>query len=190
MAQVNKSAYDIKSSYDLKGTKTGTTDSDFATEKVGNYSQPGIHDGDERDASGMKKKFDRGDPGEDKRDIIQEKGKFTKPNVDQPVEYTQAGMNPDVPQNASGKLKFDRAAPEENPDALRKLKSQSVVHSETSKPNYVEEEAMRHKYNIVKEFSGKDESNFLQGLVAKAEAGGWRSPIIDDIKHRIEYLGK
>lgn len=157
--------------------------------KPGNYSQPGIHDGDERDASGMKRKFDRGDPGEDKEDIIQDKEKLGRHlNTDQPVEYTQPGFNPDVSQNASGKLKFDRAAPEENPDGYEKLKHQSVVHTETSKPNYVEEEALRHKDTIVKEFSGKDEADFLQGLVVKAESGGWKSPIIDDIKHRIEYL--
>lgn len=160
------------------------------SKKVGDYSEPGIHDGDERDAAGMKKKFDRGDPGEDKKDIIQEKGKFTKPNVEQPNEYTEAGFNEDVPTNASGKLKFDRAAPEENPDGLQKLKHQSVIHSETSKPNYVEEEALRHKDTIVTGFSGKSETEFLQGLIIKAEAGGWKSPLVDEMKHRIEYLAE
>lgn len=156
--------------------------------KTGDYSEPGIHDGDERDASGMKKKFDRGDPDEDKTDIIQDKVKGGKPNVEQPIEYTEAGFNEEVPVNSSGKLKYDRAAPEENPDAFKKIEHQAVVHSETSKPNYVEEEAIRHKSNIVQQFSGKEESDFLQGLVVKASAGGWNSPIIDEIKHRIEYL--
>lgn len=156
--------------------------------KVGDYSEPGIHDGDERDAAGMKKKFDRGDPGEDKEDIIQDKVKGAKPNVEQPIEYTEAGFNEDVPVNSSGKLKYDRAAPEENPDAYRKLEHQSVVHSETSQPNYVEEEARRHKETIVQAFSGKEEAEFLQGLVTKASSGGWNSPIVDDIKHRIEFL--
>lgn len=155
---------------------------------VGDYSEPGIHAGDERSADGTKKKFDRGDPGEDKEDIIQEKGKHSKPNVEQPHEYTEAGFNEDVPTNASGKLKFDRAAPEENPDAYEKLQHQSVVHEETSKPNYVEEEAKRHKETVVAGFSGKDEIDFLQSLLVKAEAGGWKTPINDDIKHRIEYL--
>lgn len=159
-----------------------------SSKKVGDYSEPGIHDGDERDAAGMKKKFDRGDPGEDKEDIIQDKVKSGKPNVEQPNEYTEAGFNEDVPTNASGKLKFDRAAPEENPDAFQKMQHQTVVHSETSKPNYVEEEALRHKETVVAGFSGKEEADFLQGLVVKASSGGWNSPIIDDIKHRIEYL--
>lgn len=157
--------------------------------KVGDYSEPGIHDGDERDASGMKKKFDRGDPGEDKRDIIQEKEELGRHlNTLQPNEYTEPGFNENVPTNASGKLKFDRAAPEENPDGYEKLQHQNVLYSETSKPNYVEEEAQRHKENIVQGFSGKDEINFLQGLLVKAESGGWKTPINDEIKHRIEYL--
>lgn len=156
--------------------------------KVGDYSEPGIHDGDERDAAGMKKKFDRGDPGEDKEDIIQDKVKGGKPNVEQPIEYTEPGFNEDVPTNASGKLKYDRAAPEENPDAYQKLQHQTVINSETSQPNYVELEAQRHKETVVQQFSGKEEADFLQGLVTKAEAGGWKSPIIDDINHRIEYL--
>lgn len=155
----------------------------------GDYSEPGIHSADEKDSSGHKKKFDRGDPGEDKTDIIQEKGKFSKPNVEQPNEYTEAGLNSEVPTNASGKLKFDRAAPEENPDGYEKLQHKSVLHTETSQPNYVEQEAQRHKESLVQGFSGLSETEFLQSLVTKAEAGGWKSPVIDEIKHRIEFLG-
>lgn len=157
--------------------------------KPGDYSEPGIHDGDEMDAAGMKKKFDRGDPGEDKEDIIQKKENLGRNlNTDQPIDYTEPGFKENVPINSSGKLKFDRAAPEENPDAFQKSEHQTVLSSETSKPNYVEEEALRNKQTIVQQFSGKEEVEFLQGLVLKAESGGWKSPIIDEIKHRIEYL--
>lgn len=156
--------------------------------KRGDYSEPGIHDGDERDSAGMKKKFDRGDPGEDKEDIIQDKIKGGKPNTEQPIEYTEAGFNEDVPTNASGKLKYDRAAPEENPDAYQKLQHQTVLSSESSQPNYVELEAKRNKQVTIEQFSGKEESEFLQGLVIEAQAGGWNSPIIEKINHRIEYL--
>lgn len=158
-------------------------------EKTGNYSQPGIHPEDEKDAAGHKKKFDRGDPDETKTDIIQDKVKGAKPNTEQPIEYTQPGIHSESEKDAAGhKKKFDRAAPEENPDGKEQLEHKKVLHSESSKPNYVEKEAQRHKETLVESFSEKSETDFLQSLITKATAGGWNSPIVDEMKHRIEYL--
>lgn len=168
----------------MANTKTATKST-----KKGNYSQPGIHPEDKVDASGHKAKFDRGDIDEDKTDIIQSKVKGGKPNTEQPIEYTQPGIHSESEKDASGhKKKFDRAAPEENPDGQEKIEHNKVVYSESSKPNYVEQEAQRHKESLVEGFSESNKTDFLSNLVIKAEAGGWKSPIIDEIKHRIEYL--
>lgn len=168
-----------------------------APKKTGDYSEPGIHPQDEKDASGLKKKFDRGDHDENKTDIIQDKTKGANKNAEIPQEYAEPGIHNADELDASGhKKKFDRAAPEENPSALHHADKQKTdkqiqgkfLHEEVSKPNYVADEHNRHKEAVKEGFKGLSEKEFLENLVSKASAGGWNSPIVDEIKHRIESL--
>lgn len=159
--------------------------------KPGNYSEPGIHEGDEVDASGHKGKFDRGDPSEDKTDIKQEKVKGSESLLENPVEYAEAGIHSGNQLDASGhKKKADRAAPEENPEAFEKMYAAPKISEETevSEPSYVAKEEDRLKEANKQNISGLSEKEFLQIMIEKAASGGWSSPIVDEMKHRVEGL--
>ncbi len=161
---------------------------DKSATKVGNYSQPGIHPEDKVDASGHKEKFDRGDPDETKTDMIQGKPEKGKKNAEIPEEYKEAGMDSGAQIDAAGhKKKFDRAAPEET-EYSSPVKTTGVEHTEYSKPNYVEQEALRAKEVNKEKVSELSEVEFLEHLISKTEAGGWVNHFDTDIRNRIEHL--
>lgn len=166
----------------MANTKTQTK------EKVGNYTEPQIHSGDEVDNAGHKKKFDRGDPTEDKKDAVLEKSPNAKKNVEIPEEYKETGINSEDERADTGfKKKFDRAAPEETMPAKDNVKYPEAK-TERSKPNYVEEDAKAHKERVKVVVSGMSEEEFLEHLLSKTAGAGWTNHLDTDIENRLEYL--